>query len=127
MLSLLIGPLPSSGWPRALTTRPSKPLPTGTCSSLPVVRTSWPSLMLGVIAENDGADFGFLEVQREADDAVAEVEHLVEHGVGEALDLGHAVADFADGADVLFGDAGFHARDLGFNFLQQVTHKFMVS
>jgi hypothetical protein len=96
-------------------------LPTGTWSSLPVVRTSWPS-DAGVIAQDDGADFGFLQVQRQADDAVAEVQHLVEHGVGEALDLGHAVADFADGADVLAGDAGFKARNLGFNFLQQCTH-----
>ena len=45
-VSLLIGPLPSSGWPRTLTARPSNPLPTGTCNSLPVVRTSSPSLML---------------------------------------------------------------------------------
>ena len=74
-------------------------------------------LDLGVIAENDRADFGFFEVEREAGDAVAEIEHLVEHRVGQAFDLGHAVADFADGADVLFGRRGFCARDLGFNFL----------
>ena len=65
--------------------------------------------MLGVIAENDRADFGFFEVEREADDAVAEVEHLVEHRVGQAFDLGHAVADFADDADVLFGRRGLRA------------------
>ena len=41
--SLAIGPLPSSGSPSVLTTRPSSPLPTGTCSSLPVARTSPPS------------------------------------------------------------------------------------
>ena len=58
---------------------------------------------LGVIAENDRADFGLFEVQRQAGDAVAEVEHLVEHRVGQAFDLGDAVADFADDADVLFG------------------------
>ena len=34
--SLAIGPLPSSGSPSVFTTRPSRPLPTGTCSSLPV-------------------------------------------------------------------------------------------
>jgi hypothetical protein len=75
--------------------------------------------MLGVIAENDRADFGLFEVQRQAGDAVAEVQHLVEHRVGQAFDLGHAVADFADDADVLFGRRGLGARDLGFNFLQQ--------
>ena len=68
--------------------------------------------MLGVIAENDGADLGFLQVQRQAGDAVAEVQHLVEHRVGQAFDLGHAVADFADDADVLLGRRGLHAGDL---------------
>ena len=93
-------------------------MPTGTESSLPVVLTSWPSLMPSVVAEDDRADLGFFEVQREADDAVAEVEHLVEHRVGEALDLGHAVADFADDADVLLGHRRLDAGDLGFDFLQ---------
>ena len=72
-----------------------------------MVRTSWPSCDLGVIAQNDRADFGFFEVQREADDAVAEIEHLVEHGVGQAFDLGHAVADFAHDADVLLARRRF--------------------
>jgi hypothetical protein len=53
-------------------------------------------LDFGVIAENDRADFGLFQVEREAGDAVAEIQHLVEHRVGEAFDLGHAVADFAD-------------------------------
>ena len=69
-----------------------------------MVRTSWPSWTVGVIAEDDRADFGFFQVQRQADDAVAEIEHLVEHRVGQAFDLGHAVADLADDADVLLGD-----------------------
>ena len=47
----------------------------------------------------------------------AEIEHLVEHRVGQAFDLGHAVADFADDADVLLGDGGLGAGDLGFDFL----------
>jgi hypothetical protein len=34
------------------------------------------------------------------------------------FDLGHAVADFADGADILFGDTGFDSGNLGFDFLQ---------
>ena len=33
------------------------------------------------------------------------------------FDLGHAVADFAHRADVLFGHGGFYPRDFGFNFL----------
>jgi hypothetical protein len=92
-------------------------LPTGTCKQLAGGADFVAFLDLGVIAENDRADFGLFEVEREAGDAVAEVQHLVEHRVGEAFDLGHAVADFADGADVLFGRRGLGARDLGFNFL----------
>ena len=60
-----------------------------------------PFLDAGVIAENNGADLGLFKVQRQAGDAVAEVEHFVKHGVGQALDLGDAVADFPHGADVL--------------------------
>ena len=72
---------------------------------------------LGVIAQNDRADLGFFKIQREADDAVAEVEHFIEHRVGQAFDFGHAVADLADGADVLLCRSGFDPRDLGFNLL----------
>ena len=79
-------------------------------------------LQLGVVAEDDGADFGLVEVQRQAGDAVAEVEHLVEHGVAETFDLRDAVADLADHADGLLGRRGLHARDLRFELLNQVRH-----
>ena len=39
------GPLPSSGWPSALTTRPSSSSPTGTEMIRPVRRTTSPSLI----------------------------------------------------------------------------------
>ena len=42
----LIGPLPSMGLPRASTTRPSRPMPTGTSTMAPVRLTVSPSLML---------------------------------------------------------------------------------
>jgi len=38
-----IGPLPSMGLPSASTTRPSRPLPTGTSTMAPVRFTVWPS------------------------------------------------------------------------------------
>ena len=53
---------------------------------------------------------------------LTEVEHLVEHHVGEALDPGDAVADLADDADALPGRGGLGAGDLGFDFLHQVSH-----
>jgi len=81
------------------------------------VRTSWPC-DAGIIAQDDRADFGFFEVQREAGDTVAEIKHFVKHRLGQALDLRHAVADFADDADVLFCRRGLRAADLRFNFLQ---------
>jgi len=43
--SVWIGPLPSIGWPRALTTRPTSAGPTGTSAIRPVERTSSPSSM----------------------------------------------------------------------------------
>ena len=58
-------------------------------------------LKLRVVAEDDDADFGLVQVQRQPGDALAKVEHLVEHDIGQALDLGDAVADFADDAHAL--------------------------
>ena len=75
-----------------------------------------------VVAENDDADFGLLEAQRQAGDAVAEIEHLVQHDVAEALDAGDAVADLANDADVLLDGGGLGAGDLRFDVLNQVGH-----
>jgi hypothetical protein len=75
------------------------------------------------LAEDDGANLGFLEVEGEADDAAGELEHLVERGAGKAFDLGHAVGDFAHGADVGLGDVGFEGDDLGFDFFEEGAHR----
>ena len=79
-------------------------------------------LELRVVAEDDDADLGFFEVQRQADDALPEVEHLVQHHVAEPFDLGDAVADLADDADGLLRGCGLGAGDLRFDFLDQVGH-----
>ena len=84
-------------------------------------------LQLRVVAEDDRADLGLVEVQRQAGDAAAEVEHLVQHHVAEPLDVGDAVADLADRADGLLGGRGLRARDLRFDFLDQVSHVFVLS
>ena len=81
-----------------------------------MVRASSPCFELRVVAENDDADFGLVEIQCQAGNAVAEVDHLVEHGVGQAFDLGDAVANLADDAHVLFRSRRLRARDLRFNF-----------
>ena len=126
LVSLAIGPLPSSGSPSVLTTRPSRPLPTGTCRSLPGRADFVALLELRVVAEDDHADFGFVEIERETGDAVAEVEHLVQHHVREPFDLGDAVADLADDADGLLGGRGLGAGDLRFDFLDQVSHEVLI-
>ena len=43
--TLVSGPLPSTGSPSGLTTRPSRPSPTGTDKMSPVATTVWPSSM----------------------------------------------------------------------------------
>ena len=56
------------------------------------------------VAEERGADVVLLEVEREAGDAVLELEHLQRHAVLEAVDAGDAVADLEHGADL--GEVG---------------------
>ena len=72
---------------------------------------------LGVIPKDDHADIGLFQIQHQAGNAVAQVDHLVEHGVGQAFELGDAVAKLADDAHVLLGGRRLRARDLRFDFL----------
>src|SRR5690606_15464071 len=51
------------------------------------------------VAEDDGADRVLVEVQREADRAVLELEQLVHRGVGQTRHAGDAVADLGHPAD----------------------------
>jgi hypothetical protein len=115
-------PCRRSAGPSALTTRPSSASPTGTESSLPVVRHSEPSLDRGVVAEQHDADFAFLKVEGHAGDAAAELDHFVEHDVGKPFDFADAVADLTDGADIGFFDGGGDSGDLLFEFLEDAAH-----
>ena len=54
----------------------------------------------GELTEDDDADLADVEVQREAERAVLELEQLVGHGRGQALDVGDAVAGVGDAADL---------------------------
>ena len=56
------------------------------------------------VAEEGGADVVLLEVEREARDAVLELDHLHRDGGLEAVEAGDAVADLEDGADL--GEVG---------------------
>ena len=52
------------------------------------------------LAEDHGADRLLVEVEREAQGAVFELEQLVDRGVGQARDAGDAVADLEDATDL---------------------------
>jgi hypothetical protein len=68
--------------------------------------------------QTDRPYLGLLQVQHQAGDAVPEIQHLVVHGVGQTLHLGHAIADLAHDADVLLHHRSLYSGDLGLNVLQ---------
>ena len=103
---VLIGPLPSSGSPRALTTRPSSASPTGTVWIRPVALTVCSSSRLVHLAQDDGTDGVLVEVERQAQGPVLELEQLVHRRTGQPGDPGDAVADLDDAPDLL----GAHGR-----------------
>ena len=78
----------------------------------PVALTVWPSSIALGVAEHDGADRLLVEVEREADRAVLELEQLVDGGVGQAADTGDAVADLGDAADGAGLDVGVEAVEV---------------
>ena len=122
-MSVLMSPLPSMGWPSASTDAAEQRLADGDLEQLAGGADFVAFLDLGEIADDDGADFGFLEIERDADDAAGELEHFVERRAGEAFDLGDAVGDFADGADVGLSDVRFKGDDLGFDFFEEGAHE----
>jgi hypothetical protein len=58
----------------------------GTERTSPVRLTSWPSSMPENVAEDDDADLADVEVERDAERAVLELQQLVGHRRGQALD-----------------------------------------
>jgi hypothetical protein len=97
------GPLPSIGSPSAFTTRPSSASPTGMKD--PTGRAHDLLLFDGVDrAEHDRADRVLVEVHRQAQRAVLELEQLVHLGPGQARDARDAVADLDDPTDLLGAD-----------------------
>ena len=57
----------------------------------------------GEVTEDDDADLVDVEVEREAQRAVLELQQLVGHGRGKTLDVGDAVAGVRDAADLFAG------------------------
>ena len=99
--SVSISPRPSIGLPSGSTTRPRKPSPTGTERISPVRWTGWPSSMPRTSPRTTTPISRDVEVQREAEGAVLELEQLVGHGRGQTLDARDAVTGLGDRADLL--------------------------
>ena len=90
------------GCPRALTTRPTQLLADRHRDDPVRALDRVAFLDFLVVAEEHRADAFLFEVQRDAEDAVRELEHLAGHRLLDAVHAGDAVADRDDRAD--FGD-----------------------
>ena len=67
----------------------------------PVRLTVSPSLISVVAAEKHGADTLLLEVQNESVDIISEVQQLAGHRLIQPIDMGNAVADLKNRADIV--------------------------
>ncbi len=81
-----------------------------------MVRTSSPFSEFRVVPENHDANFGLVEIQCQAGNAITEVDHLVEHGIAQAFNLCDTVANLADDTHVLLGGRGLSTGDLRLDF-----------
>jgi hypothetical protein len=91
---LSIGPLPSIGWPSALTTRPTRAGPTGTSMMRPVRLTSVALLDRAGLAEDGARRRCPLEVEHEAVElTLRELDELAGHRAATAVHARDAVTD----------------------------------
>ena len=95
-----IGPWPSTGLPSGSTIRPTSASPTGHAGDAAGAADGLALLDLVPLAEQGGADVVLLEVERDARDAVLELEHLQRDRALQAVDAGDAVADLQHLADL---------------------------
>ena len=126
-----MSPRPSIGWPSGLTTRPRKASPTGTESTSPGALDLLALFDLLEVTEDDGADAVLVEVQRDTEHAAGELEQLLGHDRGQALDVGDAVTGIDDGADLFTlgvgGERGYVVLDGTFDVSSgdcQLCHVF---
>ena len=99
-----IGGPPSTGWPSGLTMRPISCLADRHARDAPRTTHRLPLLHVLPVSEQRRSDVVLLEVQRDADDAVVELEHLHGDGALEPVDAGDAVAHLEHSADL--GEVG---------------------
>ena len=79
-------------------------------------------LELGVVTEDNATDFVFFKVQRETEDATAEIDHFVIHDAGEAFEFGDTVGDGDDLASVGLNGACFKGGDFLFDLFDYRAH-----
>ena len=115
-VSASISPRPSIGTPSGSTTRPRKRVADGDREDLAGAADLLALLDAGELTEDDDTDLVDVEVQREAERAVLELQQLVGHRRGQALDVRDAVTGVADPADLF---AGGRAGLVGLNEVVQ--------
>ena len=98
--SVRIGPLPSIGWPSALTTRPSISSPTGTEMMRPVRLTGSPSLISRYSPRSTAPMLSSSRFSAMPITPCGELEHLAGHRPLAAVEARDAVADRIDRADL---------------------------
>ena len=108
-----MGPLPSSGRPSGSTTRPIERVADGRLDDAAGSADLAALFDAGVVAEDDRAHGVLFEVEREAEDVLAEVQELGGHAAGEPVDPRDAVTDLDDGAHVRGLGLALEALDLG--------------
>ena len=86
-----IGPLPSMGWPSAFTTRPTMASPTGTDMMLPGAPDFVAFLDLLVFAQQYRSHLVFFQIDRDAGDAVRELDQFAGHDAIQAVNAGDSV------------------------------------
>src|SRR6266404_42580 len=73
---------------------------------------------LRVVAHDHHADFGLIEIQRQAGEAATKIDHFIKHGVAEAFDSRNTVAYLANDTHVLFRSRCLCPEDLRINLYQ---------
>ena len=95
-----ISPRPSIGVPSGSIDAAQEAVADGDREDLAGTADRLALLDLVEVTEDDDADLAGVEVQGDAERAVLELEQLVGHRRGQALDAGDAVAGLGDGADL---------------------------
>ena len=94
-----IGPLPSMGSPRALTTRPSMASPTGTDRMRPVALTVWPSSMPSTLPSTTAPMEASSRLRARPMVPSSNSSSSLTAAPGQAGDTGDAVTDLGDAPD----------------------------